>query len=119
MPLATFVELLFTTQLRPDGTCYTEDDISIAFDGEVDPAAVQRLRAGVYDGLDLELLFQIGRFFHVPPEYFVPGFLLCRSVGSPLAAHNRLAAEEVLQMVFSAEFRQQLRDKERGNEKTP
>ena len=115
MPLATFVELLFTTQLRPDGTRYTEDDISIAFDGEVDPAAVQRLRIGAYDELDIELLFKVGRFFHVPPEYFFPGVHFCRGGTSALAAQSRLATEELLQTFFAGELAQQFRATERAN----
>lgn len=115
MPMAAFVDLLFTTQLRPDGTCYTEDDISIAFDGTVDPAAVQQLRAGAYEELDLELLFAVGRFFHVPPEYFVPGLLGIRRVGSALDPHNRCGSEELLRMVFNGEWAQQFRDTERAH----
>jgi hypothetical protein len=103
--LAERVDYLFRTQLRPDGSPYRVEDVARAFDGSIDPDMLDQIRTGALSDPDPEVIFKLGRFFHVPPTYFYP-IVHIRYTGSPLGPQARIAAEELLRSLLSYRVRE-------------
>ena len=98
LPSATLIERIdhvFRTHLRPDGTEYSYEDIATAFEGAVDPTYVAQLRSGAIADPDPQVVFQLGRFFHIQPTYFYP-FVHIRYVTGPLDPSSRIAEERFI-----------------------
>jgi hypothetical protein len=103
------VEHLFRTQLRPDGSPYRAEDVARAFEGSIDPDVLDQIRSGALSDPDPEIIFKLGRFFHVSPTYFYP-IMHIRYAGSPLAPQSRIATEELLRPLLPYRFRERGRD---------
>lgn len=70
--VAELVEDLFRTHCRPDGREYTNREVSLALDGQVEPSHLSKLRNGRITNPGRDTLLLLCRFFNVSPSYFFP-----------------------------------------------